>query len=470
MSSTPQELEGMKAVIAGKIKELPPDDATAKALREIEELLQHVNAGGRMGMIYDQLEQIRDPAVLAAQKLLARYILSMDVSVQARQDFFKLWKADKIVQVSKILSKEKVSFEEVFTNYGKNEAITEFVNDVMEISELGMGRGEFGLNVLSKSVWAPEDGKGDLKMKLGSSVLQIECKTSMGGAARFSDQEVRPAEGYEQSAIDLNNAVKKSKTFPLSMSHPKGFPGYGLNLTKAVEFYQNAKGAEKENFINLVKRTVTLIFGGKGIDADDKKRLAGSVNGIVSAIKAGDTGAAMQSWAQASFNYYMSKKDDDGVLFIDLVNKEFVFYAEASDLTSQGLRLDAKTIYLSTVKDPGRGVYPQIEVVPTTFGGAAAQKTFPKAGKKVSDVEFNDNLFKWAKKFANRRAVGDARVIRGMMTSTQKMLANNLTPAQIIASLEQQYPALQPKVKVKPKAPAPVAPKPAAPPAAPATV
>jgi hypothetical protein len=35
--------------------------------------------------------------------------------------------------------------------------------------------------------------------------MQIECKTSMGGAARFSDQEVRPAEGYEQAAINLNN-------------------------------------------------------------------------------------------------------------------------------------------------------------------------------------------------------------------------------------------------------------------------
>ena len=70
---TAPELEAMKSVIAGKIKQLPDDDATAKTLREIEELLQHVNAGGRMGMIKGRLEKINDPAVLASQKRLAQY-------------------------------------------------------------------------------------------------------------------------------------------------------------------------------------------------------------------------------------------------------------------------------------------------------------------------------------------------------------------------------------------------------------
>ena len=35
------ELAAMKSVIAAKIKSLPDDDATAKALREIEDLLKH---------------------------------------------------------------------------------------------------------------------------------------------------------------------------------------------------------------------------------------------------------------------------------------------------------------------------------------------------------------------------------------------------------------------------------------------
>lgn len=62
------ELEAMKSVIAGKIKDLPDDSVTARALREIEELLTHVNAGGRVGMINGELARINDPTVTAAQK------------------------------------------------------------------------------------------------------------------------------------------------------------------------------------------------------------------------------------------------------------------------------------------------------------------------------------------------------------------------------------------------------------------
>jgi hypothetical protein len=438
----PQVLAGMKAVIASKIKELPPDDATVKALREIEDLLRDVGAGGAKGIINKQLQSIDDNAVLAAQKLLARYILSMDVEPDERNKFFSIWREDKIVNIGKLLSKERQTFADIFNGYTSNKAVEEFVNDVMEISELGMGRGEFGLNVLSKSIWAPEDNKGDLKMKLNGKVMQIECKTSMGGAARFSDQEVRPAEGYEQAAIDLNNFVKKNKTYPMSIS------GYGLNLNQAIEFYQNIKPAERTEFIKLVKNVVTKIFGDlKTERSEDRAALAKNVSDIIKAISVGDDGAAKQAWSRASFNYYMSKKDDDGVLYIDLVNKEFVFYSEASDLENAGLRLHAKTIYLSTVKDPGRGVYPQIEVVQMSYGANAAVKNVPKMTKGISAAEFNDKTFKWAKKLANRRNVTDPSTIRNMTTMTVELLAAKVPTELIIAELENQFPELQIKKK-----------------------
>ena len=474
----PQDLAGMKAVIAGKIRELPPDDATVKALREIEDLLRDVGAGGAKGIINKQLQSIDDNAVLAAQKLLARYILSMDVEPAERNKFFELWRTDKIVNIDKLLSKERQTFADVFNGYTSNKAIEEFVNDVMEISELGMGRGEFGLNVLSKNIWAPEDNKGDLKMKLDGKAMQIECKTSMGGAARFSDQEVRPAEGYEQAAIALNNFVKKSKTYPISVA------GYGVNLSQAIDFYQNIKPDERTEFIKLVKNSVTKIFGDLKTDRpEDRAALVQNVNDIVKAISVGDNGAAKQAWSKASFNYYMSKKEDDGVLYIDLVNKEFVFYSEASDLENAGLRLHAKTIYLSTVKDPGRGVYPQIEVVPMSYGVNAAMKNAPKFSNKVSDDEFNDSVFKWAKKLANRRQVTDPSTIRNMTSMTAELIAAKVPTELVIAELESQFPELQIKQKepvpasknkaapvaTTPAAPAPAPVTPTVPPATPAT-
>ena len=435
---TLDELEGMKAVIASKIKELPDDDATAKALKEIEELLQHVNAGGRMGMIYDQLEKINDPSVLASQKMLARYILSIESSPEERKEFFQMWRADEIVDVTKLLSKKRMTFAGIFNGYGKNRMVTEFVDDVMSIDALGHGKGEFGLNVLSKSIWKPEDNKGDLKMNHDGRTWQIECKTTDGGAARFGDQEVRPAEGFEQAAIALNTFVTKNKTYPMKLS------GSGMNLNQAIAFHQNVKPAEQRTFMGLARRCLTLIFGRlEGGRPEQKKRLLKNISEILKAIEVGDSGKAAQSYSQASFNYYMSKKHDDGVLYTNLTGKSFMFYDNAADLTAQGLRFHASTPYLSATKDPVRSVYPQLDVVQSTFGADRAMKTVPKMNKKTSPEQLAQSTYSWATSFANRRGVNNARVILGMAKLVQTMLPAKPTGAEIIAALEEKYPQLK---------------------------
>jgi hypothetical protein len=80
-----RELEAFKATIASRIKELPPDDATVKALKEIEDLLKHVHAGGKMGFINGELQRIPDPQVTKHQKELARYIMSLDMTPEQRE-------------------------------------------------------------------------------------------------------------------------------------------------------------------------------------------------------------------------------------------------------------------------------------------------------------------------------------------------------------------------------------------------
>jgi hypothetical protein len=468
---TIDELESMKAVIASKIRELPDDDATAKALKEIEELLQHVNAGGRMGMIYDQLEQINDPSVLAAQKMLARYILSIESSPEERKQFFQMWKADEIVNMSKLLSKKRMTFANIFNGYGKNRMVTEFVDDVMSIDALGHGKGEFGLNVLSKNIWKPEDNKGDLKMNYDGRTWQIECKTTDGGAARFGDQEVRPAEGFEQAAIALNTFVTKNKTYPMKLS------GSGMNLNQAIEFHQNIKPTDKSKFMGLVRRCLTLIFG-RLVDArpEQKKRLLKNVNEILSAIEVGASGKAAQAYSQASFNYYMSKKHDDGVLYTNLTGKSFMFYDNAADLTAQGLRFHASTPYLSATKDPVRSVYPQLDVVQSTFGGTQAAKTLPKVTRKTSPEDMAQSTYNWAESFANARGVRNSRTIASMAKVVQTMLPSKPKGADVIAELERQFPQLKAptasveepeeivqQAPVAPQSTTPVAPQPTTP-------
>lgn len=396
------ELNVFKSVIASKIKELPADDATAKTLKEIEELLQHVNAGGRMGMIRGQLHEINDPAVMAAQKRLAQYIASMECTPEDRAELFRLWKSDKLVNIDALLSKKQQTFTSIFARYGENQAITEFIDDVMAESALGQGKGEFGLNVLSKSVAkpgglgdftdkvnsdkdVPEDqkGKGDLIVKQGGKWRKVECKTTHGGAARFSDQEVRPAEGYEAAASKLNAFVTQFKgTTMYQAVLPKGMAkGYGLNLRSAIALYDPwlKQGQYGNEYLALVENVITLIFGGPQAE---KSR----IKAIMAAFKAGNANEAMQQYAQASFAYYMSKKDDDGVLAIDLNERTFMFYSNAEELAKEKLRFNADTVYL-TAKDVARGAYPQMSVQTTTFGAnakAAAEKQEKKDATKAA--------------------------------------------------------------------------------------
>lgn len=342
------QLADMKSVIAGKIKELPPDDTTVKALREIEDLLRHINAGGKAGIINGELKSIDDQTVLAAQKELARYILSMDMTPEQRDEMFTLWRADKLVKRDVLLGKGKTDFSKVINKYNSNPAIKELVNDVMRIAALGQGKGEFGLSVLSKSI-NKQEGKGDLSI----SGRAIEVKTTDGGAGRFTDQEVRPGAGFEQQARALSAFIKQY--------HPT-MAKSGANLDGLVNFYGVMKGnpdmkAEAGELYKLIENCISLIFEGLNISK------------IMAAISRGDINVVKQEYAKASFNYYMDKKKDEGVLYISLTKDPImtVYFRDADELAASGLRLHAGTVYITSVADV-RLPYPQMEIVDTTGG------------------------------------------------------------------------------------------------------
>lgn len=364
------ELEAMKSVIAGKIKDLPDDSVTARALREIEELLTHVNAGGRVGMINGELARINDPTVTAAQKMLARYIVSMDVTPAQRDELFSLWREDKLVNRDKLLSKGSNNFSDIIASYSTNPAISELVNDVMRIQALGQGKGEFGLSVLSKNINKPD--KGDLLI----NGRKIEAKTTDGGAGRFTDQEVRPAEGFERAARDLNAYVANNPEIKTIL------PKSGLSIAAACDIAQQL--SDNTDFVAMCKQVIAMIFGGTTSDKS-------SIDSIADAIASGSTGVAMQAYAKASFNYYMSKKDDEGVLYINLTTEPIntVYFKDAEELADSTLRLHAGTAYITSIADV-RLPYPQMEIIPTTFGANAASAAAKKAAtaeKKAATAE-----------------------------------------------------------------------------------
>ena len=367
-----QELEAFKNVITAKIKQLPDDDITAKALREIEDLLKNVNAGGKMGIINGQLASIKDPTVDAAQKELARYILSMDMTPADRDQLFDLWRRNKLVKTNVLLSPGKKNFSQIITDYDSNPAIRELSNELMRISALGQGKGEFGLSVMSKSI-NKQEGKGDLLI----DGRDIEVKTTDGGAGRFTDQEVRPGAGFDQAARRLNEFIKQ---------YQPGLAKSGANLDGIINFYTVLSTnpdlkKESDTYLKMITEVIQHIFEGEDISS------------LIDAVESGDVNAAKQEYAKTNFNYYMSKKKDEGVLYISLVKDPImtVFFKDADELAASGLRLHAGTAYITSVADV-RLPYPQIEIVDTSGGGAGAAPAASVNNASIAPDADNEKL------------------------------------------------------------------------------
>jgi hypothetical protein len=424
------QLASIKTNIASKIKELPDDDATIRALIDIEDLLSQVSAGGRSGYVDKKLQEIDDDAVNAYRKVLARYILSISAGYEPklREELFDMWKSDKIVNIDKLLSKKEHDFSELFNGYKTNPLMKEFIDDVMSESGLGQGKGEFGLNVLSKRITKPgqhavniqknkkkseqEKPKGDLLV----NGRKIEVKTTDGGSARFTDQEVAPAEGYTQAAVNLksfaaNLGVKMSTT--------------GLNGKQAFELGQQLKNDKSRGpqFFALVQDVIEQVFGGS--NADQKM-----INKIMTAFESGDLNNFLQYYSQASLEYYLGQKEDEGVLAINLKTKKVVYYQNAQDLSNVAQRLDAKTFYLTNTKDK-RMPYPQLEVIPTTFGANAVKQAkkqnvqvYTQALPQAQDpVELEQDLQTIISDLADAYDITDPTQINNMMNAASEWLA-----------------------------------------------
>lgn len=349
------DLAALKVAVANKIHGLPETPATEKALSEIEELLHYVDAGGKKGIIDAELKSINDKTVRTAHQVLARYILSIDQTPDQRNELFELWRSDKLIDTKKLITVGARDFSEIVTSYSSNSMIRELVNQLMRISALGQGKGEFGLSVLSQSIHKQE-GKGDLSI----NGRPIEVKTTDGGAGRFTDQEVVAAAGFDSAARALTAFVANNESVPVVI------PTSGISLKNAVSYTSMYEGEEQAAYLKLVETVITQIFGGKKTSDIDE---------IMQAFKDDNPNAAAQAYARANFNYYMSMKKDDGVLYISLGTEPIttVYFRDADDLTANALRLHASTAYLTSTADK-RLPYPQMEIVPTTFGANAAAK------------------------------------------------------------------------------------------------
>ena len=416
------QLSNLQQVIGKKIKSLPQTEEAFKTLKEIEDLLQNVNAGGRIGLINSVLSEIPDETVRAAQRELARYIAGIDMTPEDRADLFKKWKADDLINHQLLLTGGKHTFAEIVNGYKSNPAIKELTDDLTRVEGYGHGKGEFVLNVFSKRVGKGEKNKGDLVID-GKS---IEVKTTDAGGARFGDQEVKPGSDYFAAVANFDNTIIK----PLGQKFAKS----GINVGTIQQLYQTA--TDKKLFAKLIAPVVKGLFP------------AVNTSAALSALLSDDYNQAKQEFAKASLDNYLKQKKDYGVLYIDISKDPFIFifFRNNDELNEAGFRLDISTQYLVTY-DTQR-VAAQFTIVPSNrLSAEKLQSIIPaKTGKKPNakaDTAIRSKIQNWVTQFARNRNVTDPSIQQQITDTIYQLAVKDLSAVDIVKNLEKTYPVLK---------------------------
>lgn len=340
-------LYNLKLAIANKIKVMPVDPKTERALQEIEDLLATIGAASRSEYAGGALKLINDPDVNAAQKLLAKYILSMDSTPADRKSMMTQWaKPEGLINLKSLLSTGKHTVSDIVIGYDSNPAIKELTDDLAQVASLGQGKGEFLLSVFSKKI--TKAVKGDLQIE---GFGKVEVKTTDVGAGRFGDQEVRPTNLYQNTVNDF------LKTFGDTIKATSVLTKTGINIGGLIRLKDALPVDQRDLFREKLQSSISNIFAAT-------PELAAPV---VDAIMVGNENAAKQRYAVANLNNYTATKTDDaGILMINIKKSPytFVFFNDNASLNAGGMRLHANTAYPIT-NDPNRNAFPQTQIVDT---------------------------------------------------------------------------------------------------------
>ena len=343
------EVASLKSQIAGKIKQLPVDPATLKLLAEIEDILASVGAGSRSEVINNELQAINDPDVNEAQKMLAKMVLSLEANPNDRNAMLKVWKANKLVNIKKLLTSGTHTVADIINGYGSNPAIKELTDELSKVAALGQGKGEFLLSVYSKSITKAK--KGDLMI---NGVGTLEVKTQDKSSARFTDQQVRVTSQY------IPNVEKFYKKFDGEIKQLGLTAPAGINISGLIKLGQALDTKKRSQFKSALAPVIKHLFPA----APEFVKI------IVDSIVSGNQPATKQKYAQATLQNYLAQKDDVGVLGINLsVNPyTFTFFKDNQDLNAGGYRMNIDTAYPVTM-DAQRNPYPKTSFVATSRPG-----------------------------------------------------------------------------------------------------
>ena len=338
--------EGKEEVIQ-KIEDLPDDDSqTDRIVQYIDSLLDDMGVGGRLKSIMSKLDDIDDKEVKRSQLKIAKLIASLEMTNLERMQLIAKWKKDELVDTKKLLSGGKYDFSEVFRGYGKEDYLTEFVDDLSNVIGQGIGAGEFLLATLSAKIEGIGSGKGKGDLLIDGNHVELKTKTARD--ARFKDYHVQPdatwsgkVEGFKLDFADLEEVAN--------------MPATGLNSAMHISLLQNPKLTSDPERKKKALRSTAGIIQASNTGLDKKQ-----INYLVKLMDAGDDAEFRQVYGKYNILNYLNIKrsqgDLEGILFMDKQTKTINYVRTEQEV--QDLNLNVNTMYFVT----STNIYPQIGV------------------------------------------------------------------------------------------------------------
>tara|TARA_B100001093_G_scaffold442315_1_gene443965 strand:+ start:11 stop:5086 length:5076 start_codon:yes stop_codon:yes gene_type:complete len=335
--------------VIDKIRDLPDDDKqTDKIVSYIEQLLDDMGVGGRLASLTTQLDQIDDKEVKRDQLKIAKIIASIEMTPLERAQLFAMWKKDTLIDTEKLLKGGRYSFSDVFKGYGTEPYMTEFVDDLSNVVNYGIGAGEFLLTVMSNKVTGIGSGKGKGDLIIDKKHVELKTKTEKN--ARFKDWNVQPdqtwaskVEGFKRDFADIDEVANAKST--------------GMNSSNLIQMLQNPALQSDLPRKKQALRSIMGIF-----KATNPTLSVAQITELSKLLLAGNDVNFKQVYGRYNIlNYLNVKRSDgdlDGILFMNKQTKSLHYVRDLNEMTQ--ITLDVGTIY--PISANAIYPYPQIGV------------------------------------------------------------------------------------------------------------
>ena len=335
--------------VIDKIRDLPDNDnQTDKIVSYIEQLLNDMGVGGRLASLTNQLDQIDDKEVKSNQLKIAKIIASIDMTPLERAQLFAMWKKDTLIDTEKLLKGGRYVFSDVFKGYGTEVYMTDFVDDLSNVVNYGIGAGEFLLTVMSNKVTGIGSGKGKGDLIIDNKHVELKTKTEKN--ARFKDWNVQPdqtwaskVEGFKRDFADIDEVANSKST--------------GMNSSNLIQMLQNPA---LQNDLPRKKQALRSIMG--IFQATNPTLSVAQITELSKLLLAGNDVNFKQVYGRYNILNYLNVKrsdgDIDGILFMNKQTKSLHYVRDLQEMKE--ITLDVGTIY--PVSTNAIYPYPQIGV------------------------------------------------------------------------------------------------------------